>query len=118
MIEESVISTTTPVLHKSVQKVEPLPAWQNDFCQACGAFNGCQGCCPKSLDDCLLSRIQDCGGDIDTLRLIELGQGVTAGHVLDTWLNSGQPTKDLFQKPVWLFCIAEHLANNEAVESA
>ncbi len=101
----------TPRLHKTVQSSEP--SWQRDFCEACGDFNNWRGCCPLSIDECLLSRVLDCEGNINELQGIELGQGVTTDQVLDTWLGSGEPVADLFMKPVWLFCIAEHLTKGK-----
>ena len=97
--------------------IESIPQWQHDFCLAHAMFNNWRGSCPCSIDNCLISRILDSEGNLDKLRGIEIGQGVTTDQVIDAWLGSGEPVEDLFRKPVWLFCIAEHLANNESVES-
>ena len=114
VVEESEI-VSQPSL--SVPMIE-LPEWQLDFCTAHGLFMGNGTCCPFTFDECPITRIIEAAGDIEKLRGIDLGQGVTSDQVIDTWLGSGEPAKDLFRKPVWLFCVAEHLANNKSVESA
>jgi len=101
------VSAITPKLHKNVQNSEP--SWQRDFCEACGDFNSWRGCCPLSIDDCLLSRILDCEGDIETLKGHSIGQGVKTDDVIQLWVESGEVIENLFKKPVWLFCIAEHI---------
>ena len=101
------VSNNTPELHKPVQNQEPQ--WQHDFCQACGEFNNWRGCCPLSIDDCLLSRVLDCEDDIETLKGLSIGQGVKTDDVLQLWCESGELIDNLFKKPVWLFCMAEHL---------
>ena len=101
----------TPILHKPVQNVEPQ--WHYDFCQACGDFNNWRGCCPLPIDDCLLSRVIDAENNTDQLKGITIGQGVKTDDVLHLWCESGELIDNLFKKPVWLFCIAEHIANNK-----
>ena len=108
-IKEVAISNPTPVLHKTVQKVEPLLQWQQDFCLAHGIFNNWRGNCPCSIDDCLISRVVDSKEDIDNLRKFEIGQGITTDMVIDEWLESGEPAEDIFKTPIWLICMAEHL---------
>lgn len=93
--------------------VEAIPQWQHDFCLAHGMFNNWSEYCPCSIDDCLISKVIDSGGNIDKLRKLEIGQGITTDMVIDTWLGSGEPVADIFKKPVWLFCIAEHIARSK-----
>ena len=101
------ISNITPELHKPPNNSEPL--WQHDFCEACGDFNNWRGNCPKLLDDCLLSRVLHCEGDIEVLKGLSIGQGIKTDDVIQLWVESGEVIENLFKKPVWLFCIAEHI---------
>ena len=91
------------------------PQWQHDFCSACGDFNNWRGYCPLSIDECLLSRVIDAESDIDRLQGITIGQGVKADDVLKIWIESGELIDNLFKKPVWLFCIAEHIKQQQIV---
>ncbi len=84
-----------------------IPQWQQDFCLAHGMFNNWRGSCPCSIDDCLISEAINSGGNIDNLRGLEVGQGITTDMVIDEWLNSGEPAADLFKNPAWLICMAE-----------
>ncbi len=93
--------------------VNPEPQWQHDFCSACGDFNHWRGCCPLSTDDCLLSRVLDCEGDIEALKGLSIGQGVKTDDVIQLWVESGEMIEHLFKKPVWLFCVAEHLTKGK-----
>lgn len=95
--------------------VSPIPQWQHDFCQACGDYNNWRGCCTKSLNDCLLSRVIDAENDIERLKGTTIGQGVKTDDVLQLWCESGELMDDLFKKPVWLFCIAEHIKQLQIV---
>jgi len=90
----------------------PEPQWQYDFCTAHAEFNQCQGSCPCSIDDCLLSRVIDAGGDIDKLRGLEIGQGITTDMIIDEWMDAGEPAEDLFKSPTWLICMAEYQRMN------
>ena len=94
------IPTTTPA------KVSE-PEWQHDFCIAHAEFNHCRGSCPCSIGDCLISRVVDAGGDIDKLRGLEIGQGITTDMVIDGWQDAGEPAEELFENPTWLICMAE-----------
>lgn len=91
------------------------PQWQHDFCSACGDFNNWRGCCPKSLEDCLLSRVIDAENDAKRLKGLSIGQGVKTDDVLQLWCESGELMDNLFKKPVWLFCIAEHIKQLQIV---
>ena len=98
-------------LGELVEVIEPNsePSWHYDFCLAHADFNNWRGNCPCSIDDCLISRIIDCGGDIDKVRGIEIGHGLTTDMVIDEWLGSSEPIEDLFKSPTWFVCMAEHL---------
>ena len=89
--------------------VAPEPHWQRDFCEACGDFNRWLGCCPLSIDDCLLSRVLDSGGNIAKLRGFEIGHDITTDMVIDEWLDGGEPAADIFKNPTCLILMAEHL---------
>jgi len=86
--------------------------WQHDFCIAHAEFNHWRGCCHCSIGDCTISRVIDSGGDIDKLRGLEIGEGITTDMVIDEWLNTGEPAKDLFRNPTWLICMAESIKRN------
>ena len=87
----------------------PVPEWQHDFCLAHAMFNNWQGQCPYSIDECLISKIIDAGNCIDKMRGLNLGRGITTDRVIDAWIVSGEPIKDLIAKPLWFFCMAEYL---------
>lgn len=89
--------------------VAPLPQWQHNLCFAHALFNNWQGCCPLSVDDCLISKILDCEGDIEKLKGFTLGQGVNTDDVIQLWLESGEPVITLLQQPLWFICIAEYI---------
>jgi len=91
--------------------VAPLPQWQHDFCIAHAEFNQWRGSCPRSIDDCPISKIIDAGGNINLLRGCNLGQGITTDMVIDQWLIAGGSASKLFEKPTWLICLAEHVKN-------
>lgn len=91
------------------QPVALLPKWQHDLCIAHGMFNNWCGSCPCSLADCLISKIIEAGSDINKLRGLEIGQGITTDMVIKSWLDSGEPAEDLFKKPAWLICISEQI---------
>jgi len=93
-------------LHRKLDTAPPQ--WQYDFCIAHAEFNHCRGSCPCSIDDCLIGRVIDSGGDIDKLRGLEIGQGVTTGMVVDEWLDAGESVENLLENPTWLICMAEH----------
>jgi hypothetical protein len=87
-----------------------LPQWQqDDLCLAHAMFNNWRGTCPCSLEVCLISKIFDAEGKIEKLRGSEIGQGITTDMVIDSWLGSGEPEKDIFKNPAWLICMAEFL---------
>jgi len=89
--------------------VGDLPDWQTDCCTAHTEFNSWRGCCPCSLDDCLISKIIDADGDIDKLRGLEIGHGITSDKVIDEWIEAGEPVADIFKAPMWVVCFADHL---------
>ena len=89
------------------------PQWQQDFCLAHGIFNKWRGSCPCSIDDCLISKVIDSGSDIDKLRGLEVGKGITTDMVIDEWLESGEPAEDIFNNPTWLICMAEYLTKGK-----
>ena len=86
-----------------------LPQWQHDFCLAHGMFNNWCGICPCSIDDCLISKIIDSGGNIDNLRKLEIGQGVTTDMVVNKLIEEDEPVDCLLSSPVWWVCLAESL---------
>ena len=89
--------------------VVDLPEWQNNFCISHAEFNQWRECCPCSLDDCLISRIIDADGDIDKLRGLEIGHGITSDQVIDEWIEAGEPVVGIFKAPMWVVCFADHL---------
>lgn len=95
---------------KAVQTpVAPLPQWQYDFCTAHSFFNGWRGQCPKSIDDCLISRLIDAKGDLEALRPVEVVQGVTFGAVLA--LCQGEQNEAYLRKhPVDFVLVAGSIA--------
>ena len=86
-----------------------IPQWQHDFCLAHKMFNNCRGNCPHSLVNCLLTKVINSDGDIDKLRGLEIGRGVTTDMVIDEWLETGEPAADIFDNPAWLICMAEYI---------
>ncbi len=90
------------------------PGWQIDFCIACGDFNSWRGCCPLSIDDCLLSKIIGSRGNSEALKGLVLGQGIKTDDVADLLIESGEEVDRVFKKPIWLFCLAEHLVKSRA----
>ena len=88
-----------------------IPQWQDDFCRAHAVFNGWYGICPCTLDGCLISKMIDSDGDIDEMRGLDLGQGITTDRVIDEWLDTGEQAEELFRKPLSFICMAEYLAN-------
>ena len=86
--------------------VSPSPQWQHDLCIAHADFNNWRGQCPVSLDDCLISKVIESGGNLDQLRGLNLGHGVTTDAVIDLWLETGEPAKDLINDPAWFVCMA------------
>ena len=105
--ELALAGLAAPLVSKT--PVAPLPKWQHDFCIAHAMFNGWLGNCPCSLDNCLFSKIIVANGDIEKLRGLEIGQGITTDQVIDEWQGSGELSAVLFDKPVWLICMAEYL---------
>ena len=97
--------------HNAVQ-VEKIPQWQHDFCFAHAEFNNWRGSCPCSIDNCLISKILDCSGNIDNLRKHKIGQDITTDMVIDEWLESGEPEGAIFKTPAWLICVAESIKRN------
>ena len=89
--------------------------WEYDFCVAHASFNDWTGNCPCSLDECLISKINDSNGNIETLRGLEIGQGITTNRVIDSWPEPGRPAMDVFKKPLWLIYIAEYLKNKSSL---
>ena len=121
---EMVLSpTVTP--HKTIKTLKtseigneniPVTAsaeWQHDFCTAHAEFNRCRGSCPRSIDDCLISRIIDSGGNIDKLRTVEIGHGITTDVIIDEWLNMGESAEELLTNPTWLVCMAAYRRMNQ-----
>ena len=94
---------------QNIIPTSPLPQWQQDFCFAHAMFTNGVGHCPCSINECLISRIIDSDGDIDKLRGIEIGRGVTTDMVIDEWLETGEPAADIFDNPAWLICMAEYI---------
>ena len=90
-----------------------IPEWQHQFCVAHSEFMGTEALCPFSLDDCLISKIIDCGGSLDKLRGVEIGQGVTTDQVIEVWLGSGEPEREFFKNPAWILCLAEMVLNHK-----
>ncbi|MBD1399436.1 hypothetical protein [Pelovirga terrestris] len=95
--------------------VEQLPQWQHDLCIAHADFNNWRGQCPVILDDCLISKVIESNGNLDKLRGLNLGHGITTDAVIDPWLATGEPAKDLINDPVWFVCMAEHLVTGHVV---
>lgn len=91
-------------------KKKTEPQWHEDFCSACGHFNNWRGCCPLSIDECLLSRIIDAEGDPSKLTGMEIGRGITSEQVIDQWISGGDSTHDLFKQPEGFICMAESIA--------
>ena len=89
--------------------VEPIPQWQHDFCLAHGMFNNWCENCPCSLDDCLISKVINSGGNIDSLRRLKIGQGITTDMVINEWLNTGESAEVFLKNPTWLICMAENI---------
>ena len=67
------------------------------------------GKCPNSINNCLISKVIDSEGDIDSLRKLEIGHGITTDMVIDEWRESGERAGDIFKNPTWLICMAEHI---------
>jgi hypothetical protein len=86
--------------------------WQDDFCLTHGEFNGTSGKCPFTIDECLISRILDSGGDLDALRGVEIGKGITTDEVIFLWLESGEPAEKLLKDPEWFIYMAKHIRKN------
>lgn len=104
------LGTRAKPLHSKKQTKEPLPQWQQELCFAHGEFNCWRGSCPKSLDDCLVSKIIDCEGDINRLAQYELGHGITCGGVIEYCSNDdSEPLDVLLTKPLSFICVAESL---------
>lgn len=91
---------------------ELIKEWQGNFCDACGHFNGWRGRCPVDLDDCLLTKVIE-ASTLDNLRGLEIGKGIKTDAVIDAWCNSGEAAEDLFNQPIWLLAMAEHLQKEE-----
>ena len=97
----------------NIVPVAPLPPWQTDLCTAHGDLNNWRGRCPCSLDDCLISKILDSDGDIDKLRGLEIGHGITSDQIIDNWIEAGEPLEALEKNLTWLICMAEHLLKGQ-----
>jgi len=103
---------TLPTLEIGIEDIPvlPLPQWQQELCFAHGEFNCWRGSCPKSLDDCLVSKIIDCEGVINRLAQYELGHGITCGDVIEYCSNDdSEPLDVLLTKPLSFICVAESL---------
>lgn len=105
--------TTIKRLSTKVRPISEEPEWQHNFCTAHADFNNWRGCCPCSIDDCLGSKIIDSDGDINRLRGLEIGCGITTDMVIDAWLDTGEPVGDFFKNPAWLICMAEHIRKHK-----
>ena len=81
-----------------------------------GILTNWRGCCPQSVDDCLLSKVLDCGGDIEKLKEVALGQGISANDIIRTLKESGEPVQIVIDNPLWLFCLAEYLVAGEKTQ--
>lgn len=106
-------NTDTALRGNDQPPVEPLPEWQHDLCIAHAYFNNWRGRCPIGLDDCIISKVIDSGGDLDQLRGLNLGHGITTDMVIDEWLRSNEPAAELLTNPSWFICVAEHLSKGE-----
>ena len=93
------------------------PQWQQDFCKAHAGLNNWRGCCPKSIDDCLISEILDSNGQVENLKKTEICKGVTTDDVIQQWKESGEPIEDIFKEPLWFVCMAESIAKGRNDES-
>ena len=98
--------------HHQGKLIVIIPQRQQDFCLAHRMFNTWRGYCPCSLDDCMISRILDSGGNIERIRSLEIGHGVTSDEVINLWLDTGEPAADLLKNPCWLICMAEHITRH------
>lgn len=105
-----IVEICSPVHFKRYQNQQE---WEYDFCVAHASFNGWTGNCSCSLDECLISKIIDSSGNIETLRGLEIGHGITTDKVIDAWLESKELAVDMFNKPLWLVCMSEYLKNKE-----
>jgi molybdopterin-binding protein len=108
------LATLVGVQSLSTICVEQLPEWQNRLCIAHGDLNQWRGECPYSMDDCLISKVLDSGGDIQMLRGLEIGSGISTGAVIDLWLESGESEAALIKHPEWLIYMAEHIKKHGA----
>ena len=86
------------------------PDWQHDFCGAHADFNHWRGQCPVNLDNCLITRITEGDGTLDSLRGLDIGNGITSDQVIGCWLGSNEPPNGLLKNPCWLVCMAEHFS--------
>jgi len=87
----------------------PVNQWQVDFCNACGDLNNWRGCCPKSLDECLISRVLDAENNPERIKGISIGRGIDTDDVFRRWTESGEAIEVLFKQPLWLIAVAELL---------
>ena len=94
-------------INVSQKPIVRLSQWQQDFCMAHAEFNGWPGSCPRSIEDCLVSRILDSAGKLNRLRNVEIGQGVSTDDVVNWLLEANEPVNSLLGNPVWLICLAE-----------
>lgn len=97
------------VSNNSINLNTPETQWQRGFCLNCSGFNNWRGCCPLSIDECLLSRILDADSDVEKLKGFSIGQGITTDDVIQWWNNAGESLMDLIAQPLWFICIAEYL---------
>jgi len=96
-------------IQKNIIRIEPLPQWQHNFCIAHAMFNNWRGCCPLSLDDCLVSKIIDSDGHIDKLKGLNIGHGIATDDVIQQLLKADEPESILLKNPCWWVCLAENL---------
>lgn len=106
-------------MHGATREVPKLfePDWQYHFCTDHAEFNNWRGSCPHSIDDCLLTRVLDAKGNIDKIRGLDIGQGITTDMVIDEWLNSGEKIEVLFRDPIWLIVMARSMAKETVKET-
>ena len=93
------------MMFKSIQEIEVKndrhETWERDLCDACKEFNG--GC----IEPCLKKAVIDAGNGIDKLDVC-LGNGINSQEIINIFLNDGGKVETLYQKPTWLFCLAEY----------
>lgn len=91
--------------------VAPLPQWQHDLCLLHGQFMATTGNCPRTIDDCFISRLLKCGGDLHQLADYEIGHGITCGDVLNL-CQCDADFADLKEFPAVAILMADSVSNN------